>query len=221
MVSKRQLFHDYYTLARREGIHVFKGNGPHRDRYRFRGDAMEHSIVVRVDLNNYSRWAVDQTVSSRVDLAEDFLSKMVEALNRFGGLIQHDDGDAICVIFSEYFSPGIGFMEVFGLCHHVIKDSYGFDGLSARAVIAAGPLTYYQRPHEIESSDWSAEGTPLSRALVLSQVVCERPCIYLYANDYELVGKEVRNNLIHRPGLTRIKSRILLPKHAGKERKVQ
>jgi len=221
MTTKRQLFHDYYALSKAGGLHVFDGQGPERDRYRFRGDAMEHSIVVRIDINCYARWALNQPVISRVELADDFLSKLIAALDRYGGILYSDDPEGAYAIFGDYFSPRTGLEEAIEFSAEILQEGLSVRPLDLRAVISAGPLVFFQRPHEVASCDWSADGAPIRRACWLSQTVHEKRCMYLSADDFELVGKQARDRLFRRSGWTRRCSKVVLPQQARPERMVE
>ncbi|MBW1806955.1 MAG: hypothetical protein JRJ87_02090 [Deltaproteobacteria bacterium] len=200
---------------------MFDESGRGAGKYRFRGESLEKSLVVRVDLNNYLSWALEQNVSNKVILIEDFLSKMVLALEQHGGFFLSSDSDGIYVVFSEYFGLGAGYKETVAFCRQVVQNRYGTDGLSVRAVVANGPLTFFQRPHEVAGNDWSADGLSLKRAQWLSLSVYERRCIYFFADDFKVISNELPDDFWKKPEWVFRRENIILPPHAVPERTVE
>ena len=158
-------------------------------RYLFRGNRLSAGVVVRIDLNEYSGWVQSRTISDRVELLDDFFTKVVGYLDKYHGIYFRDEGDCIVSLFSSYFenlrdSP---YRCARQFCESVVSGCYGIDGLTAKAIVAAGKIAIYQKSHEVDTQDWSAEGEPFVSAARLEQAVNSTQSIYYFAdacNDY-------------------------------------
>ncbi len=150
----------------------------------FTSEKIEFSLVVRLDLNAYSTWALGKPLSLRRDLLDDFFSFVVSRLGVKKGVYFRDEGDCLIAIFSNYFNLGASFSDVREFCKEVVSKTYGQGKLSAKATLSAGDVAYFQKAHEIGTDEWSAEGQPFVRAVRLEAAVDSKPCVYFFKDDY-------------------------------------
>ena len=87
--------------------------------------------------------------------------------------------------------------------------------------VACGPLTFFQRPHEAASSDWSVDGAPLKRVLWLSQSIHARRCIYFYADDFRAIIDELPDEFWKNHDWVFRRDNVILPPHAMPQRTVE
>lgn len=173
--------------SRRQNISSYYGQGlveATAQHYEFRGAGLFDGVVVRVDLNGYSDWTRYHGISDRVELLSDFFTKVVAYLDKYGGIYFRDEGDCIVSLFSSYFELD-PYAQVENFCKEVVSDYYGVDGLTAKAIVAAGEIAIYQKVHEVDTGDWSAEGEPFVRAVRLEQAVESKQHIYYFADEYK------------------------------------
>ena len=180
MPSRRQNIFSHYGQRH---IPIVEASAAER-RYQFREPGLFEGVVVRVDLNEYSDWTRDREISDRVNLLDDFFTKVVSHLYKYQGIYFRDEGDCIVSLFSSYFELEDPYAPVDGFCKAVVRDCYGVDQLTAKAIVAAGEIAFYQKSHEIATDDWSAEGEPFVKAVRLEQAVESKQQIYYFADDY-------------------------------------
>lgn len=186
MQSRRQSLFSYYG---RDRIPLIQAAAAEQ-RYRFQGPGLFDGVVARVDLNEYSAWTRDHEISDRVKLLNDFFTKVVNCLYKYGGIYFRDEGDCIVSIFSSYFGLTNPYAPVEEFCKEVVSGSYGVDQLTAKAIVAAGEIAFYQKAHEVETGDWSAEGEPFVRAVRMEQAVESKQQIYYFADEYDTLFKK-------------------------------
>ena len=185
MPSRREEIVNYYL---RQGGHFKEAAAA--TRYLFRGTRISEGVVVRVDLNGYSNWTQGHSIIERVALLNDFFTKVIEYLAKYGGIYFRDEGDCIVAIFSPYFGLPVPYAPVKAFCEEVVSKQYGPDGLTAKASVAAGKIVIYQKSHERDTDDWSAEGYPFVRAIRLEQAVESKQAIYYFADEYDGLWKK-------------------------------
>ena len=190
MPSRRQEIVNYYLQQGGQGGLLKEAAAATAERYLFRGTRISAGVVVRVDLNDYSNWTQGRSIIERVDLLNDFFTKVIEYLNKYGGIYFRDEGDCIVAIFSPYFELQVPYAPVKAFCEEVIRERYGPDGLTAKASVAAGKIMIYQKSHEWDIDDWSAEGDPFVRAIRLEQAVESKQAIYYFAAEYDGLFKK-------------------------------
>ena len=158
------------------------------DRHLFRGNRSSKGVVVRVDLNRYSSWTQHFPIHYKVNLLNDFFTKVLTYLAQYEGIYFRDEGDCIVSIFSPYFEKLENpFIHARQFCEAVVSGYYGIEGLTAKAIVAMGKIAIYQKSHEVGTHDWSAEGEPFVSTARLEQVVESKQSIYYFAdecNDY-------------------------------------
>lgn len=157
------------------------------DRYLFTGDGLCDGVVVRVDLNGYSAWAQDRLMIYRVNLLNDFFTKVLNYMDQYGGVYFRDEGDCIISLFSSYFGLEDPYAPVDNFCKAVVSARYGIDQLTAKAIVAEGEIAFYQKSNEVGTGDWSAEGEPFIRAIRVEQAVESKRQIYYFAEEYDTV----------------------------------
>lgn len=182
MANRRARIHEYYAQP---GRVIVSGTPAAASGYEYRGAGFWNTIVVRCDLNGYSGWARDKTIEQRVNLLNDFFSTVVPFLDQHGGIYFRDEGDCIVSVFSGYFQLGATPERVRGFCQAVVSRTYGADGLSAKAIVACGPVAYFQKSHEVGTDDWSAEGEPFVRAARLEQAIESRAHIVFFQDEHD------------------------------------
>lgn len=192
MPSRRQEIVNCYL---RQGGHIKEAAAA--DRHLFRGPAISKGVVVRADLNGYSNWTQDRSIIERVALLNDFFTKVIEYLAKYGGIYFRDEGDCIVAIFSPYFNQvpyapvdDALCQKVDAFCKEVVSKQYGTDRLTAKASVAVGKIVIYQKWHERDTDDWSAEGYPFVRAIRLEQAVESKQAIYYFADEYDGLFKK-------------------------------
>jgi len=182
MANRRAGVQQFYDA--RQGPLTFI-NDAAAGRYDFRGPAFAGTFVVRCDLNGYSAWAKDKVITERVSLLDTFFSTVVPQLGTFGGIYFRDEGDCIVSLFSDYFQTGSTPQSVRAFCQSVVSKTYGTDGLSAKAVVAHGPVAFFQKSHEVSSGEWSAEGHPFVAAARLEQAIDSKPQIVFFLETFQ------------------------------------
>ena len=192
MISRRQEIVNYYLQQNiPQGVPIQikeAAAAAATSRYLFHGNRLSAGVVVRIDLNEYSDWVRGRTISDRVDLLDDFFTKVVGYLDKYQGIYFRDEGDCIVSLFSPYFQKLRNpFIYARQFCKAVVGGYYGIDRLTAKAVVAAGRIAIYQKSHEVDTHDWSAEGEPFVSAARLEQAVESKQNIYYFThecNDY-------------------------------------
>lgn len=152
------------------------------DLYKFKGNQFVWGLVVRADLNGYSKWASGVEIGERVTLLNDFFTKTLTSLEKANGIYFRDEGDCIVAIFSNYFRSYTS-NSVLDYCRSVIGQTYGSINLSAKCCVASGGIAIYQKSHEQGTEDWSAEGAPFVNCHRLETVVDSQPMIYFFNDD--------------------------------------
>ncbi|WP_437945559.1 hypothetical protein WME98_32245 [Sorangium sp. So ce296] len=190
MTSRRQQLSDYYRLKAGADQALIEKSAASAQRYKYYGDQLTVALVVRADLNGYSKWAREKEISERVALLDEFFSRVVPTVEDHGGVYFRDEGDCIVCIFSPYF----GVFEVqksMSFCKQIVGQVYGPDELTAKVTIACdSKVAFFQKAHERGTDDWSAEGEAFVRAARLEQAIPSRPRIYAYAAEYDILFHE-------------------------------
>jgi hypothetical protein len=179
--SRRERIANYY----RGPVQLTEKLASSASQYGFRQNAVVPAAVVRVDLNGYSKWALEKGIDARVALLNDYFSKVVPMLHAHGGIYYRDEGDCIVGLFSNYFVPGLLAQSVLAFAKVAVGARYGVDQLAVKAVIAVDDVAIYQKSHEVNSSDWSAEGQLFVTAARIESAVDSKPRIYMRKEDYE------------------------------------
>lgn len=152
---------------------------------RFPGAGIYDGVVVRIDLNGYSDWAQGQAIANRARLLNAFFTKVITSLNMYDGLYFRDEGDCVVALFSENLGSADPYRSAYYFCMQVIEDSVtNNDPLKAKAIVSTGEMAFYQKLHEIEVSDWSAEGEPFVKAVRMEQAVDSKPQIYFFQDEF-------------------------------------
>ena len=189
MLSPRQEIVNHY-LQKSDSIKEAAAAAAITNHHLFQGDDLCEGVVVRVDLNGYSDWARDHEISDRVNLLDDFFTKVVSHLHKYQGIYFRDEGDCIVSLFSSYFELEDPYAPVDRFCKAIVRDCYGVDQLTAKAIVAAGEIAFYQKSHELATGDWSAEGEPFVKAVRLEQAVESKQQIYYFADDYHKLFRQ-------------------------------
>ena len=186
-MSKRSRFYEYYVQPRESRYELLEKaaavqSSTNRE-YDFKGKAVQYSIVVRADLNGYSKWAKDKKIEERVKLLDDFFTHAALLMQKYNGIYFRDEGDCLVILFSIYFDNGFQNADVRAFCKGIVSKKYGADSLTAKCCVSGGEIAYYQKLHEIGSFDWSAEGQPFVNAHRLEAAIESKPRIYLFNDD--------------------------------------
>ncbi len=186
MQSRRaSIVSHYYRHLHGEDGGMIKASAAER-RYKFQKPGVCDGAVVRIDLNGYSDWTQSRTIVERANLLNAFFTKVVDCLDKYGGIYFRDEGDCIVAIFSSYFETASPYVSADAFCKEVIGSSVdNNDPLKAKAIVAVGEMAFYQKLHEVATGDWSAEGEPFVRAVRMEQAVESKPQIYYFANEYD------------------------------------
>jgi hypothetical protein len=127
-VGKRQRI-----LSRYMGDVIEKSQQP--PFWNFNGPAIANAIVVRVDLNGYSKWARENTLTERVQMLNDYYQHVIPLAYKYGGAFYRDEGDCIVVVYSTYFSRATWtFDSVEAFCMLSAARDYAGGDLSANGV---------------------------------------------------------------------------------------
>lgn len=158
-----------------------------QEKYKFKGEETVIGAVVRVDLNDYSKWAKEKQLSARRELLSDFFTRAVGFLENNDGIYLRDEGDCLVALFSDYFTGGsFDPQKIETFCMNVVSNTYGSDDLSAKATVAIGDISIYQKEHESEDDEWSAEGEPFVKVSRLEHSIeSKTPNIYYFQEDYD------------------------------------
>ena len=164
------------------------------DRHLFRGDRSSKGVVVRVDLNGYSDWTQIFPPHYRVNLLNDFFTKVLTYLDQYEGIYFRDEGDCIVSLFSPYFGIEEPYLKSMCFCEAVVSDCYGIRSypLTAKAIVATGEIMIYQKSHEVDTKDWSAEGEPFVRAVRIEQAVESKQQIYYFADEFDELFRQYK-----------------------------
>lgn len=206
-MSRRQKFHDFYAGKRAASVTGYDlsppaatsargllSNSPLAEsvrssaasqKYKYRGDRIADAIVVRADLNGYSKWAADKPIASRVALLSEFFTEVVRDLDLCDGIYFRDEGDCVVGIFSNYFSLGFSNTQAEPFCKMVVGKAYGAAKLTAKCCVALGKIAIYQKAHEVGSDDWSAEGQPFVNAARLEHSVPSKAAIFYFEDEFK------------------------------------
>lgn len=193
-MSRRQKFYDYYrrNYVSATGYGELTANSLDEsvrasaasDKYKFKGTAIANSIVVRADLNGYSKWAASKPIEARAALLSDFFTKVVSELDLHDGIYFRDEGDCVVAIFSGYFSNKFSYTQAEPFCRAVVRGTYGADKLTAKCCVAIGQIAVYQKAHEVGTDDWSAEGQPFVNAARLEHSVPSKAAVYYLEDEF-------------------------------------
>lgn len=183
MTSRLQQVQDFYR-PKPQGILGLLSSTTESDRNKFRGTAVSHACVVRVDLNGYSKWARDKDIVARAALLNDFFSHCVPLIENRGGVYFRDEGDCIVALFSEYFGLTNAHFDALEFSKDAVRQTYGADAHTAKASIACGDVAFFQKQHEVSTDDWSAEGEPFVAAGRLEQAADSGQVVHLFAKQY-------------------------------------
>ena len=184
MASRRQKIHDHYAAKAYHGLSGQAISKAAATRYVFRGDQLAGAVIVRCDINKYSDWARERTITDRVGLLNELFSATIPQIDCAGGVYFRDEGDCIVVIFSDYFAPNVTFANVIGFCQAVVRLTYGPSELGVKCTVASGQIAIFQKDHERGTEDWSAEGEPFVRAARLEQAVVSKRAIAFYTDQF-------------------------------------
>lgn len=185
MLSRRQEIVNHY-LQKSGSIKEAAAAAAITDHHRFQGDDLCEGVVVRVDLNGYSSWTRNHSISDRVNLLNDFFTKVLMHLDEYEGIYFRDEGDCIVSLFSPYFGIEEPYVRSMYFCRTVVSDCYGVgvNRLTAKAIVATGEVMIYQKSPEVGTRDWSAEGEPFVRAVRIEQAAESKQQIYYFADEY-------------------------------------
>lgn len=192
-MSRRQRFSEFYKHPHNmrivkndagDSFHLVEKSAASADKYSFRGDKEVHAVVVRCDLNGFTKWSNEHSLDARKELLGEFFSHIMSKLEPSGGIYFRDEGDCLIALFSAYFNP-INYQTIESFCQSVVGREYGKDKLSAKACVACGEIAIYQKPHEAGSDDWSADGPAFVNAVRLEQAVDSKPQVNFFADEYE------------------------------------
>lgn len=187
-MSKRSQFYNYYSQPKaNRSIQLFEKASATASSSLFKGTSTKYTIVVRADLNGYSKWIREKgtDIKDRVELLDDYFSHVVSLLPSHNGIYFRDEGDCLVILFSPYFHPNLLFTNIMNFCEQVVQKTYGTDKLTAKCCVAAGEVTYYQKGHEEVSGDWSAEGDPFVHAARLEAAVDSKPRVYYFEDFFK------------------------------------
>jgi hypothetical protein len=179
MPSRRLAVRNFYN---RPGSTLLTSSTTPDAAYSFRGEEVAPTVVVRCDLNGYSTWSREVSLRERVQLLNETFTKIVWVVDACKGVYFRDEGDCVVALFSDYFQSGATARDLLDLCLFATKNQYG--PLTIKTSVAIGNVAYYQKPHEVDVDDWSAEGEPFVRAARLEQNVDSKQRIYFYADEY-------------------------------------
>lgn len=155
------------------------------DRYKFKDPSFEPAIIVRADLNGYSNWAATKTIAQRVQLLDDFFSRVVPLLENRRGVFFRDEGDCIIGLFAAYFSPEVTYADAEAFAMTTVNGEYGAARLTAKCAVSVGDVAIFQKAHEAGTEDWSAEGQPFVKAARLEQAIASKKQVVYYKTDYD------------------------------------
>lgn len=185
MADRRTLIHDFYRQSGPQRLEVLRKAAAAVDRYPFKGDAIDYTVLVRTDLNGYSSWARERDIATRVKLLDDFFSAVVPRVEAHGGVFYRDEGDCIVALFSGYFATGANFEKAELFCMWAASQTYGSPKLGAKCAVACGDVAYFQKAHEAGTADWSAEGEPFVRSARLEHALPSGPQVAFFKEDYD------------------------------------
>lgn len=183
MPSRRQQIVEHYLRQANRSL-VAKRAATATARQEYHGEAVIHAVVVRADLNGYSKWARSQPVAGRVAVLDNFFSSVVVALDEAGGIYFRDEGDCVVALFSDYFGTNASYDSIRNYCQTITRASYGAPNLTAKTVVCVGETAIFQKSHEVGTEDWSAEGEVFVRAARLEQAVDSKQTIYFFKDEY-------------------------------------
>ncbi|HKO53564.1 MAG TPA: hypothetical protein VJV79_37905 [Polyangiaceae bacterium] len=154
--------------------------------YAFHGPDVVAACVVRVDLNGYSKWALERPIAARVALLNEYFTRVVPLVEQNRGIFFRDEGDCVVALFSQYFTPGLTYEEVLRFARTAVANRYGADAFSAKAVIAKGDdVAIFQKFHEQNTPDWSAEGQPFVTAARIEAAIDSGPRVCIPEAEYD------------------------------------
>lgn len=155
-------------------------------KYKFKGEKVVLGGIVRIDLNNYSKWTQNKSLQDRTALLDDFFTHILQELDKHKGVYLRDEGDCLVAIFSSYFTGTFDPKKIESFCKKVVSQKYGNEKLSAKAAVAVGDLIIYRKSQQLEDYEWSVEGGPLLRARKLEyNIKTKKPCIYFFEDEYK------------------------------------
>jgi hypothetical protein len=180
-MSKRQSVYDYYIKPREQRnvtqIDRASASAVLASPYYFKGEQTAYTVVVRADLNGYSKWAKEKKIEDRVALLDEYFTHVISLMPHTKAVYFRDEGDCIVALFSSYFNDAL-WPDVKKFCEGIVSKKYGADKLTAKCCLADGEVAYYQKVHEKLTNDWSAEGEPFVTAHRLESTVDSEPRIY-------------------------------------------
>lgn len=189
MPNRREAVHEFYRSVPGGGLLLEKAAASAL--FPFRGPAISHAVIARSDLNGYSAWARDRNAAERALVLDSFFSTVVPAIERAGGVFFRDEGDCIVALFSDYFERGATWKKIRSYCMEVTRQTYGVPQLTAKTCVATGDVAIFQKRHEVQSGDWSAEGEPFVRAARLEQAVSSARHVAMYEDEYDAYWEPV------------------------------
>lgn len=87
MTNRRNQLFNFYSNPADQRKNIIEKAAVGSSRYEYKGEAVAYSVVVRVDLNGYSKWAIDKSIADRVNLLNDFFRKLYPCLMQAVGYI--------------------------------------------------------------------------------------------------------------------------------------
>jgi hypothetical protein len=153
--------------------------------YQYRGISRALSAVVRCDLNKYSEWCREREPEDRVPLLNEFFTHTLITAQRYGGVYYRDEGDCVVLLFSDYFGTQGSLSNVRAFTRAVSRESYGEDGLTAKSIVSAGDLVYYQKHHEQGTDEWSADGDPFIFAARVEAEAESKRIVHYRKEEYD------------------------------------
>lgn len=141
--------------------------------------------MLRLDLNGYSAWAREKPIEARVALLDKYFSTVVPLLDQVKGVYFRDEGDCIVCLFSSYFGTNADDLNFRINYFARTVASQRFGELTAKVAVAAGPLAFFQKAHEVGTDDWSAEGEAFVRAARLEAAMSSDAQVVYFADDFD------------------------------------
>lgn len=182
----RSQIHRFYEMPRSQRGTLLEKSASSASSHPFKGAGLYNTAVVRVDLNNYSAWTRRVPITDRVELLDHFFTTTVSLASQLNGVYFRDEGDCVVLLFGSYFGA-TSFQEMHYFCRQCVLRKFGRDELDAKVSVAIGEVAFFQKSHELNSTDWSAEGEPFVRSARLEQAVSSIPRINFYADQFDAI----------------------------------
>jgi class 3 adenylate cyclase len=174
----RSQIHRFYEMPRSQRGTLLEKSASSASSHPFKGAGLYNTAVVRVDLNNYSAWTRRVPITDRVELLDHFFTTTVSLASQLNGVYFRDEGDCVVLLFGSYFGA-TSFQEMHYFCRQCVLRKFGRDELDAKVSVAIGEVAFFQKSHELNSTDWSAEGEPFVRSARLERSCSSTPASML------------------------------------------